>query len=184
MPSFTEPMNGWESTSTPGISHLEHRLAISRAVYAAAGITATSYSANSATPPCVAPVRAKLASAGIEYLSTIVNQLNELWRGPESDDYGRLRPTPTAFATAVDLLIDAAIDAAREGRKIPAGVASTDSEGGVRIEWVRDATSVHLAVPAEDSQEKAYIYHEDAGEYGTEPATSEALSHRLRGVSP
>ncbi|MBU4272740.1 MAG: hypothetical protein KKE86_01490 [Planctomycetes bacterium] len=129
------------------------------------------------TPEPISPGRMQIADAGILYLSPILRQLYELRNGPESDDYGRLQPTKHAFDKVIDLLIDAAIDAAP--RKIPRGCVSTDSEGGVRIEWVRDTSSVHLVVPATNSS-VSYVYHEVGNNYATEDATAEGLSHWLK----
>ena len=123
-----------------------------------------------------------IADAGIDHLSQILTRLIELWNGPESDDYGRLQPTAIAFERTVGLLIDAAIVAQSEGRQIPHGCVSTDSEGGVRIEWIRSQASVYLIAPAEKTK-ATYIYHEVGDSYATEDATPECLSHWLREVS-
>jgi hypothetical protein len=134
-----------------------------------------------ATPDPVAPERQQLADAGILHLSPILQQLLELWNGPENDDYGRLRPTRDAFEKTIELLVDAAIDGHFQRRQIPYGCVSTDSEGGVRIEWVREAASVHLAVPATKT-EAAYVYHEVGSHYATETATPESLSRWLSAI--
>ena len=68
------------------------------------------------------------------------------------------------------------------GGGIPAGCGSTDSEGGVRIEWVCPTASVHLVVPA-TSDRKAYIYHEVGDDYATEDATPERLAYWLRQIN-
>lgn len=132
-----------------------------------------------ATPEPVSPEREKIADAGISYLSPIVRQLVELWNGPEFDEYGVLRPTQDAFGKAISILVDAAIIAHRERGRIPSGCVSTDSEGGVRIEWVRETSSVHLVVPAANSSE-SYVYHEVDNGYATEDATPESLSNWLK----
>jgi hypothetical protein len=135
----------------------------------------------SKTPEPVSPERARLANAGILHLSPIVKQLVVLWTGPESDDYGRLKPTQDAFERTVYLLVDAAIDVYPQQREIPFGCVSTDSEGGVRIEWVRDGASVHLAVPAR-KDDTAYVYHEVAGAFATEDATPKRLADWLHWI--
>ncbi len=129
------------------------------------------------TPEPISPERMQMANAGILYLSPILQQLYGLQKGPETDDYGRLQPTKHAFGKAIDLLVNAAIDA--YPRQIPSGCVSTDSEGGVRIEWVRETSSVHLVVPATNSSE-SYVYHEVDNNYATEDATSESLSNWLK----
>ena len=134
-----------------------------------------------ATPEPVSSERLRLADAGIDYLSLIMGQLVELWNGPQSDDYGRLQPTQDAFDKVIGLLVDAAIEAYRKDSQIPLGCVSTDSEGGVRIEWLRNGASVHLVVPAANSDE-AYVYHEIGNNYATEDATPERLSHWLKAI--
>ena len=111
-----------------------------------------------------------------------LGQLIDLRKEPKKDDYGRLRPTDDAFNRSFRLLAGAAIEATRQGRVIPAGCGSTDSEGGVRIEWVCPTASVHLVVPA-TSDRKAYIYHEVGDDYATEDATAERLAYWLRQIN-
>jgi hypothetical protein len=129
-----------------------------------------------------APQRSNVASAEIRHLSALIWQLEELRNAEKSDDYGILRPSDSAYDRARDLLIDAAIFAARKGRQIPHGCVSTDSEGGIRVEWVRSASSVHLAVPA-TSRRSPYIYHEVGDSYATEPASPESLASWLRAIA-
>jgi hypothetical protein len=133
------------------------------------------------TPDTISPERLQLADAGILHLSPIVRQLIDLWKEPEEEDYGRLRPTRDAFDMSVRLLVDAAIEAYHQQRQIPSGCASTDSEGGVRIEWVRPGASVHLVVPAEENR-VAYVYHQVGNDYATEDVTPERLAYWLRRI--
>jgi hypothetical protein len=135
-----------------------------------------------ATPGSVSPERQQLAGAGILHLSSILQQLIELWVGPENDDYGRLRPTRDAFERTIELLVDTAIDGHFERRQVPHGCVSTDSEGGVRIEWIRVAACVHLVVPTTKSA-TAYVYHEVGSDYATEDATPECLARWLREIA-
>ena len=132
------------------------------------------------TPATIPPERLQLAGAGILHLSPIVRQLIDLWKEPEEDDDGRLRPTRYAFDRSVCLLVDAAIEAHPQCR-IPSGCVSTDSEGGVRIEWVRPTASVHLVVPAARDRE-AYVYHQVGNDYATEDVTPERLAYWLHRI--
>lgn len=134
-----------------------------------------------ATPDAISSERLRLAGAGTLHLSPIMGQLVELWREPEEDEYGRLRPTQHAFDRSVNLLVDAAIEANYQQRQIPTGCASTDSEGGVRIEWIRPTASVHLVVPAA-RERVAYVYHQVGNDYATEDVTSERLAYWLRRI--
>jgi hypothetical protein len=130
-------------------------------------------------PPPIVEQKLLLAKAEIRHLSAILKELVELHHGPESDEYGILRPTEHAFNESYLLLVDAAIVSARKGRQIPLGCISTDSEGGVRVEWFRDKVNVHLVVPATDT-EVAYVYHELGSDYGTDDATPEILARWLK----
>jgi hypothetical protein len=133
-----------------------------------------------ATPDPVSRERLQLANAGILHLSPIMRQLVDLWNGPENDDLGRLRPTQYAFDRVIQLLLDVAITAHSDRRKVPFGCVSTDSAGGVRIEWVCKSVSVHWIVPAAEEGAE-YIYHEVGDEYATEDEVTPArLWHWLR----
>lgn len=126
----------------------------------------------------IPPERATITKAEIEHLSGILQELNSLRTGPEQDEHGVLRPTRDAYEMASGLLVDAAIVASRKTRKIPLGAVSTDSEGGVRIEWVRPDRSVHLVVPSA-RENPSYIYHECGDDFDTEDASADRLAHWL-----
>ena len=111
---------------------------------------------------------------------TIADQLTKLQNGPESDDYGRLRPTEYAVNATLALL--------RNIKHIPPGCVSTDSKGGVRIEWGQKTSYVRLVVPhhADFSTPyiTPYIYHEIGDDYATEDATARGLAHWLEVIEP
>lgn len=124
-----------------------------------------------------------LATANIRYLSAIIGQLIELRTAPdEEDDYGTLRATKESFNVACEILTNAAIDLALEvSRPIPRGRASTDSTGGIRVEWVRSDRAVHLVIPS-DAEKQGYIYVEKGDAYSTKPATAQTLADSLKVV--
>ncbi len=165
----------------PDFTELEWRLALARANRSGHEVLPISNSDDRSTPEAIPPERLRLASANIRYLSAIIRQLVELLNGPERDEYGTLRPTRHAFETACRMLTDAAIVSALKGRPIPHGCASTDSEGGIRIEWVRPASSVHLVIPVSANRD-GYVYHDVGDEYGTATATPEALARWLQEI--
>lgn len=134
-----------------------------------------------ATTDGIPPERLMLARAGIRHLSAIVLELVELREGPERDEHGVLRPTSYAFEETSSLMVNTAIIAARENRPIPLACVATDSEGGVRIEWVREHVSVHLIVPANE-EAAPYVYLEKDNVYGTEDVTPEILARLLREI--
>ena len=111
----------------------------------------------------------------------MLRELDDLASGPERDEHGLLRPTPHAQQTAKSLLQKAAQLGSQASPAIPRGCVSTDSAGGVRIEWVRDAASVFLVVPS-SSTESPYIYHEVGDDYGTEDASPDRLATWLFNV--
>lgn len=175
MPSSTSVQAG------PDFTKLERRLALSLAAHAEQQPAPVSTTDERSTPEQIPPERLRLASANIRYLSAIIGQLVELRNQPERDEYGTLRPSKHAFETACNLLTDAAIVSALIGREIPHGCASTDSQGGVRIEWVRPTSSAHLVVPAL-ADHVGYVYHEIGDDYGTVAATPETLASWLREI--
>jgi hypothetical protein len=126
---------------------------------------------------------ASAPSFNILYLSDIIKQLQNLLDEKEEDEYGILRANKTACKIACGLVGDAAIISAREyNRIIPFGLASTDSEGGIRIEWTTPTSGVRLVVPANDPFD-AYVYHEVDNQYATDPATPESLARWLREIT-
>ena len=171
-----------EEQASPRFSESEFTYEVVRAAYSRQRPTPVLTRKDDATPKAIPPERLGIASANIRYLSAIIKQLVELRNEAETDEYGTLRASEYAFETASHLLTDAAIVSAPKGRQIPNGCASTDSEGGIRIEWVRPTSSVHVVIPA-SAERTGYIYHEVGDRYDTTTATPEALSHWLREIS-
>lgn len=170
-----------DTGTRPRFSELDWRLALSRAARASHWREPTTVGDDRTTPASVSRERLQMASAGIQYLSSIIKQLVELRNDEEADEYGVLRATEHAFDSACQLITDAAIVAALGGQSIPRGCASTDSEGGVRIDWLRPNAAVCFFVPAAEERDP-YIYHEVAGQHSTVPATAEALARWLREI--
>lgn len=170
MPSIIEEN---EDISTQGI---EWGMYESEILWAA---QRTSRPVDKRTTSSISSERFGLALANIRYLSDVIRQLIELREAEESDEYGTLRADKDAYETACQLVTDAAIVLGNDKRAIPRGNASTDAEGGVRIEWIRKNASVHLVVPAK-SKAPPYVYHEVDGPYSTVAATAESLARWLK----
>jgi hypothetical protein len=120
--------------------------------------------------------RATLVASDVAATNVVLERLEALLREEETDDYGVLRPTGFAFATTRDLLVGAATQI---GEPFPRAAVSTDSEGGVRVQWIRPACQVRLVVPA-TSEGRGYIYHEEGDQYGlVEPVSVAALASWL-----
>ena len=170
------PETAWDDEkAVPKINELAWELVISQAI---SSLPAPRKRDDRTIPEAIPLERLNLARAGIKHLSSLIQQLVELRNDEENDEYGSLRANKHAFDAACDLLTDAAIESAPHGRQIPYGCVSTDSEGGIRIEWVRETASVHLIIPA-SAERDGYVYHEEGTQYGTEPATTESLARWL-----
>jgi hypothetical protein len=100
-------------------------------------------------------------------ITALLSDLRDLMKEggeDEEDEYGVLRPTGYAFRTALNLIIEASfllIDG------YPFGCASTDSEGGIRIEWFKTTGEIRLVIPASKEKEP-YIYYEFGEKYGVD----------------
>lgn len=109
-------------------------------------------------------------------LRAVLERLAALQEEEEVDDYGISRPTDYAYDTACDLVVGAA---SHLGGRFPRGSASTDSEGGIRVEWIHREREVRLIVPAHEGG-RMYVYHEAGEEYAVEEMVSAAiLAHWL-----
>jgi hypothetical protein len=107
---------------------------------------------------------------------TVIIRLMSLVQDEEVEGWS-LRPTEHAFTTAFTLVI---LASPRLERGFPRGAVSTDSEGGIRVEWNRRPRRVRLVIPA-TSDRHNYIYHEEDDQYATDGDVSpDRLSHWLR----
>lgn len=125
----------------------------------------------------------QIGGGNIRDLSAVISQLIALWKSPVKDHRGRLRPETAAFELAIQLLVDASIALKIDHKRpVPHGCVSPDFEGGIRVEWVRARSSVHLVIPANSSD--AYLYHEVNDDYGTDDkVTAEGLASRLQRIT-
>ena len=115
---------------------------------------------------------------GVEWLmpkesprTAILSDLRDLMKEggeDEEDEYGVLRPTSHAFRTALNFIIEASSLLMDE---YPFGCASTDSEGGIRIEWFKTTGEIRLVIPASKEKEP-YIYYEFGEKYGVDGRAS------------
>lgn len=137
-------------------------------------------SADKSSTPDVSRGVNQIAVANIKDLSAVVSQLRSLWLSPVEDHRGKLRPVEDAFKQAVQLIVDGAIALNNNhDRLMPHGYVSPDFEGGIRIEWVRPLSSIHLVIPADATE--TYLYHEEGDVYGTDDdVTAEGLASRLQ----
>ena len=116
----------------------------------------------------------------------MISQLVELRQEESSDEYGILRLDEDVFLRARDLLINAAITLVSEhdGTRMPHGCASTDSEGGLRVEWVRDDMNVHLVMPLARGSIPPYIFHKFGNVKAIEKTVSpSSLAHLISQIN-
>jgi hypothetical protein len=97
-------------------------------------------------------------------ISTIFSDLVGLIEGDLEDEYGILRPTQYSAGKLLQLLVSAGL---QTRKRVPYGAASTDDEGGIRLEWHWRGREVRLVIPA-SPEGHHYIYHELDNDYGLE----------------
>lgn len=118
-------------------------------------------------------------------LGSVLRQILDLANGEKMDDDGILAPTNHAMQQTTRLLIHASTivwqHCLSTGRTFifPRGFVSTDSEGGLRIEWTKGDASLRLVI-AGSKAGKSYLYHEFGDKYGSERLiTAELLGRSL-----
>lgn len=106
----------------------------------------------------------------VDNFTRTIKSLLELLDLEKEDEYGTLRPVDYSFKTTINLLIEAY---GILGEIFPKGAATTDDQGGIRINWKnRDKNCrVCLFCPS-NSEENAYIYHQYNDDYGSDEQVS------------
>jgi hypothetical protein len=106
-------------------------------------------------------------------IAITLTRLVTLLEADETDEYGTLRPTQSAFKRTMQVLIEA-YEAL--GDQFQKASTSTDDQGGIRVTWSRlDVDGeVRLICPAQADQ-APYIYHELGSEYAVEREISGAI---------
>lgn len=90
-------------------------------------------------------------------ITVTLKRLIDLLEEDESDEYGILQPSQSAFKLAMRLIIEAY---EAMGDSFPRASASTDEQGGIRLTWskLESECEVRLVCPA--NAEQPYLYHE------------------------
>jgi hypothetical protein len=103
----------------------------------------------------------------------------------EDEEAGVKRPSAKVIDRTLKVVIEASVlmhlDAHKyhSGTNFPFRCATSDSEGGLRIEWRANDRLVHLVIRAGDGE--SYIYHQIAGKHAIEKrVTAENLYRWLR----
>ena len=118
------------------------------------------------------------SNSGLSNFRITVERLLELLDLEQEDEYGILRPTEYAFRTAMKLIVET-YDILGDG--FPKASTGTDDLGSIRLAWqnVNADRRVRFLCP-HNADDKAYIYHQNSEEYGSEDITSAAtLAHWL-----
>jgi hypothetical protein len=99
-------------------------------------------------------------------IAVTLNRLVALLEMDETDEYGQLQPTQSAFRRTMQIVIEA-YDVL--GDRFQKASVSTDDQGGIRMTWSKldKDCEVRLACPAQ-MDEEIYIYYELENEYAVE----------------
>lgn len=99
-------------------------------------------------------------------ITVTLKRLIALLEADETDEYGILQPSQSAFKSAMQFVVEA-YDAM--GDNFPKASASTDEEGSIRLTWSKPAADceVRLICPAQ-TDKTAYLYHELGSTYAVE----------------
>ncbi|PSB01374.1 hypothetical protein [Merismopedia glauca] len=110
-------------------------------------------------------ISANVPNSTSKFTQTLKSLL-ELLDLEDDDEYGTLRPTESAFKTTINLIVEAY---EHLGEHFPQGRASTDDEGGIRINWKNRAQDLRVCLFCPSNlSEKAYIYHQKNDEYASD----------------
>ncbi|MEH1979307.1 MAG: hypothetical protein V7L27_08575 [Nostoc sp.] len=99
-------------------------------------------------------------------ITVTLKRLVALLEEDETDEYGILQPSQSAFKLAMRLVVDA-YDTM--GDRFPKASVSTDEQGGIRLTWSKQPPEceVRLVCPA-SAEQQAYLYHELGDNYAVE----------------
>jgi hypothetical protein len=99
-------------------------------------------------------------------ITVTLKRLVALLEEDETDEYGILQPSQSAFKLAMRLVVDAY---EAMGDRFPKASVSTSEEGSIRLTWSKlsPECEVRLVCPA-TSEQQAYLYHELGDNYAVE----------------
>ena len=97
-------------------------------------------------------------------LTVLLSDLRDLLKEENEDE----KPTYYAFTTALSLVMEASMFIYTG---LPFAAISTDNEGGIRIEWIKERGEIRLVIPASSSN-PPYIYYEFGDKYGVDKNAS------------
>ncbi|MFB2938563.1 hypothetical protein ACE1B6_25215 [Aerosakkonemataceae cyanobacterium BLCC-F154] len=103
-------------------------------------------------------------------IAVTLKRLIALLEEDETDEYGILQPSQSAFKLAMRLVVEAY---EIMGDSFPRASASTDEQGSIRLTWskLEPECEVRLICPA-DANQQAYLYHEFGENYAVEKSVT------------
>lgn len=103
-------------------------------------------------------------------IAVTLKRLIALLEEDETDEYGILQPSQSAFKLAMRLVVEAY---EIMGDSFPRASASTDEQGSIRLTWskLEPECEVRLICPA-DANQQAYLYHELGESYDVEKSVT------------
>ena len=106
-------------------------------------------------------------------ITVTLKRLVALLEEDETDDYGILQPSQSAFKSAMRLVVEAY---EIMGDSFPRASASTDEQGGIRLTWskLEPDCEVRLICPA-DANQSLYLYHELGENYAVENSVTTSI---------
>ncbi|MEA5567259.1 hypothetical protein [Anabaena sp. UHCC 0399] len=106
-------------------------------------------------------------------ITVTLKRLVALLEEDETDEYGILQPSQSAFKLAMRLVVDVY---EIMGDRFPKASASTDEQGGIRLTWSKQSPEceVRLICPATATQQ-ATLYHELGDDYAIEPDVTSSV---------
>ncbi|MBE9017995.1 hypothetical protein C7Y66_02965 [Chroococcidiopsis sp. CCALA 051] len=109
---------------------------------------------------------AQSAKPSSSNIAVTLKRLIDLLEEDETDEYGILQPSQSAFKLAMRFVVEAY---EAMGDSFPRASASTDEKGGIRLTWskLEPECEVRLVCPA-DAEQQAYLYHELGDTYAVE----------------
>lgn len=113
---------------------------------------------------------ARSAKPSSSNIAVTLKRLIALLEEDETDEYGILQPSQSAFKLAMRFIVEAY---EAMGDSFPRASASTDEKGGIRLTWskLEPECEVRLVCPA-DAEQQVYLYHELGKTYAVEQSVT------------